>query len=220
MTPTHRPAIAFDLDGTLIDSLPDLHRAVNKMLADVDCPPISLAETQSFIGHGIPNLVRLAAAARGLPAEDLPELTRSMVAHYMRAPAAETRPYPGVVALLERLRAEGWLIGLCTNKDIAPAREILAELDLARHFDVVIGGDSLGVKKPDPAPLFATFEALGGRALLYVGDSEVDADTAKAANLPFALYTLGYRKSPVEAMPHTFSFDDYAAVTDKVLSLA
>lgn len=218
--PEDRPAIAFDLDGTIVDSVPDLHRAVNLMLADAGRPPITAAQTLSFIGHGIPNLVRLAAEASDLPAEDLPELTRSMVAHYMAAPAAETRPYPGVVALLETLRAEGWRIGLCTNKDLGPTREILARLDLAKHFDVVIGGDSLDVKKPNPAPLFAAFEALGGRPVLYVGDSEVDADTAVAAKLPFALFTKGYRKSPVEAVPHDIAFDDYAEVTARILALA
>ncbi len=140
------------------------------------------------------------------------DLTRVTLSHYNAASSDLTRPYPGMVAALEWLQGEGFVLGLCTNKPEAPARKILEEMDLARFFSAVVGGDSLAVKKPDPEPLRAVFRALGVESGLYVGDSEVDAETARAAGVPFALFTLGYRKTPVEDMPHTHAFDDFAAL--------
>ncbi len=201
-------AIVFDLDGTLIDSAPDLHAALNKVLAGEGVAPVTLAETVGFIGHGIPNLVMQARAARGLPAARQAPMAEAMFAHYLAAPADLTRPYPGAERFLSVLAERGHPLGLCTNKALGPTLEILDALDLRRHFATVIGGDSLPQKKPDPAPLRAAFAALGA-AQLYVGDSEVDAETARAAGVPFALYTQGYRKAPVADLPHTVAFDHF-----------
>ncbi|MCC0076812.1 MAG: phosphoglycolate phosphatase [Rhodobacter sp.] len=204
-------AIVFDLDGTLIDSAPDIAAAANRMLADIGQPPLDLATVTRFIGNGIPNLVRLVMEARGIPADQHPAMNDRMLAHYTAHPADLSRPYPGVVAALEAFRAAGYRLGVCTNKLHAPSMQILNALDLTRHFAVVIGGDSLPVKKPDPAPLHAAFSALG-EAALYVGDSEVDAETAANAGIRFALFTLGYRKTPVEELPHAFAFDDFTTL--------
>lgn len=206
---TQPGAIVFDLDGTLIDSAPDLHAALNKVLDAEGAEPVSLAETRSFVGHGIPNLVHAARAARGIDPARQQTMTEAMFHHYMLAPAALSRPYSGVIACLEALQAAGHPLGLCTNKAIAPTRMILAALDLDRFFPVVIGGDSMVQKKPDPAPLHAAFAPLG-QPFLYVGDSEVDAETALAAAIPFALHTEGYRKAPVAELPHSFAFSDFA----------
>ena len=206
-----RGAIVFDLDGTLIDSAPDLHVALNHVLRAEGADPATLAETMRFIGHGIPSLVQQARQARGLPAAREAGMVQAMFRHYLASPAALTRPYPGAVAALEDLAAAGFALGLCTNKALAPTQEILRALDLERYFGVVIGGDSMPEKKPDPAPLLAAFGALGP-AVLYVGDSEVDAETAAAAGLPFYLFTEGYRKSPVSALPHRAGFSDFAAL--------
>lgn len=204
-------AIVFDLDGTLIDSAPDLHAALNKVLAAEGAAPVSLAQTRGFIGHGIPNLVNAARHERGLAPSRQPEMTIAMYHHYMQAPATLSRPYPGVIACLEDLRAAGHPLGLCTNKALAPTQMILKALDLEKFFPVVIAGDSMVEKKPDPAPLLAAFAPLG-EPFLYVGDSEVDAETAQAAAIPFALHTEGYRKAPVEDLPHVFSFDDFPSL--------
>jgi phosphoglycolate phosphatase len=205
-------AIVFDLDGTLVDSVGDLHLATNKMLAEFDKAPLSLAKITSFIGNGIPALVGLARQEVGLPEALQDQMQTRMLAHYSDHPADLTRPYDGVVATLTALQAAGHPMGVCTNKFHAPSVQVLEALDLMRFFDVVIGGDSLPQRKPHPAPLFAAFDALGTGRRLYIGDSEVDAETAAQANIPFGLFTRGYRKTPVEQMAKTFAFDDYAAL--------
>lgn len=206
-----RGAIVFDLDGTLVDSAPDIRAALNRVLAAEGAAPVSLAETVSFVGHGIPQLVRQAREARGLGPDRQDAMTAAMLAIYLAEPAALTRPYAGAVACLERLCALGHPLGLCTNKALAPTHAILDALDLGRFFGVIIGGDSLAQKKPDPAPLHAAFAALGA-PLLYVGDSEIDAATAEAAGVAFALFTEGYRKTPVAGLRHGFAFDRYDAL--------
>lgn len=205
-------AIVFDLDGTLVDSAPDIHANANRMLADIGAAPLSLSEVTGFIGNGIPNLVRLVMAARAIPAEQEDRMQAAMLAHYTAHPAELTAPFENVVDTLAALRDAGHRLGVCTNKYHAPSVQILDALDLSRFFDVVIGGDTLPVRKPDPAPLQAAYRALARPPLIYVGDSEVDAETARRAGLPFALFTRGYRKAPVAELPHTLAFDDFATL--------
>jgi len=209
-------AIVFDLDGTLVDSAPDIHAAANRMLADCGEAPLDLEAITRFIGNGIPKLVRLVMAERGISSDQEDRLKALMLRHYTAHPADLTRPYPGVADALEVLRDAGFGLGVCTNKFHAPSVQILDALDLSRFFDVVIGGDSLPVKKPDPAPLHAAFGALRASPLLYVGDSEIDAETAKHAGIAFGLFTRGYRTTPVEELPHSFSFDDFSTLPKQI----
>lgn len=211
-------AIVFDLDGTLIDSAPDLHAAVNRMLIDEGAEPLSLAKVTSFIGNGLPRLVELSMAARGLDATRHGELYKTVAGHYDAASAVLTQLYPGVKAALTAFRAEGFKLGVCTNKPKAPTLDILASFDIADMFDAVLGGDSLPVRKPDPAPLIQTFTDLDATRMLYVGDSEVDAETAERAAVPFALFTQGYRKAPVQDLTHMARFDAFADLPDIVAS--
>ncbi|MEL6977437.1 MAG: phosphoglycolate phosphatase [Pseudomonadota bacterium] len=208
-------AIAFDLDGTLIHSAPDLHAAANELMAALGRAPFSLDQVIGFIGNGVPVLVERALQASGGLSEDgLEAEIARFRGFYDAAPAALTRPYDGAPELLRRLAAAGAPIGLCTNKPEAPTRAILAALDLAAPFKVIVGGDTLPVRKPDPAPLRRCFERLGAAPAqaLYVGDSETDEATAAALGAPFALFTGGYRKKPVEAFEAAFIFDDFAAL--------
>ncbi|WP_138466837.1 phosphoglycolate phosphatase [Poseidonocella sp. HB161398] len=212
--------IVFDLDGTLIDSAPDIHAAAAKMQAEAGLAPLGLARIRSFIGNGVPVLVERIMAAQDLPSD--PELhdalTARFLAHYDAAPAALTRPYPHVPAMLAELAAAGHPLGLCTNKPVGPSRAILAALGLGEVFAAVTGGDSLPLRKPDPMPLCATFAALGGKGI-YVGDSEVDAATAGAAQVPFLLFTEGYRKTPVDELRHDAAFADFSALPGLVRAL-
>lgn len=203
-------AIIFDLDGTLIDSAPDIHRCANLALEQAGHGPITLDQTRDFIGHGAPRFVEQMMAAQGI-AEGFDALLAAFLRVYEDAPVL-TCPYPGVLDALAAFRAEGWRIGLCTNKPIGPAQVVMDHLGLSGFFDVMLGGDSLPQRKPDPAPLLHVVTALEAQHSLYAGDSEVDAETAQRAGLPFALFTEGYRKQPVEALPHSARFDDFAVL--------
>lgn len=204
-------ALIFDLDGTLVDSAPDIADAANRMLAEAGVAPLELETIIGFVGAGLPKLVERVIAHVGLDPGRHGALSARMQVLYAQAPAARARLYPGLPEALHALRAQGWRLGLCTNKPEAPARAILAAFGLTDLFEVVVGGDTLVVRKPDPAPLRHGFAALGApMARLYVGDSETDAETARRAGLPFLLFTEGYRKSPPEALPHAARFDDFA----------
>ena len=206
-------AVIFDLDGTLIDSAPDLHAAVNRMLADMNAGPLSLTQVRSFIGNGVPKLVERALSASGIVMDGtgLVGAVDRFKAIYEADPVALTRPYPGVTQALATLREAGLPLGICTNKHEAATRLVLDGLDLGGYFGAVIGGDTLSVTKPDPAPFFLAAERLGyaGGRLLFIGDSETDAATAKAAGVPFALFANGYRKSPIEEFEAIHVFEGY-----------
>ncbi|WP_319825464.1 phosphoglycolate phosphatase [Thalassovita sp.] len=199
--------VVFDLDGTLIDSAPDIRAAANRMLAEQGIDPLDLPTMTSFIGNGLPKLVERVIDRVGLDRARHGELTAITLTHYNAATTDLTRPYPGVVAALGALQAMGCQLALCTNKPEAPARAILRDLGLAGFFNGVVGGDTLTVKKPNPEPLRHLIPT--GRAALYVGDSEVDAETAARAGVRFALFSGGYRKSPVDSIPHQDRFDDF-----------
>lgn len=203
--------LLFDLDGTLVDSAPDLHAAATLMLREEGAAPLDLPTIRGFIGDGVPMLVeRIMRRAFGHVDPDRhAAMERRFMAHYDAAPTALTRLYPGVRHALAALAEAGHRMALCTNKPAATSRAILRGLGIEDHFPVVIGGDSGHARKPDPAPLHAALAALGGRASLYVGDSEIDEAAAQAAGLPFVLYTEGYRKVPVEAMRFAASFDHF-----------
>lgn len=201
--------IVFDLDGTLIDSAPDIHGIANSLLADDGLPPITLAQTRDFIGNGAPVFIGRLCAACGIDKANAPRLLDKFLARYDDA-VALTKIYPGVVSVLETLSAQGHHLGICTNKPIRPTTAVLAHLGLAPFFQTVWGGDSLPVHKPDPGPLHAAFDALPEGQRLYVGDSGVDAETAERAGVPFMLFTEGYRKVPVEELPHAAAFSDWA----------
>ena len=204
-------AIIFDLDGTLIDSAPDIHAAVARTLAEEGQPPPDFVTVRGFIGNGVPILIDRVMAARQEPADAgrRADLIARFLRHYEAASADLTTVYPGVRDALTALRAAGHPIGLCTNKPQGAACDVLAAFDLLVFFEVIIGGDSLPERKPHPAPLMATLRALGQTRALFVGDSEVDAETAVAAKVPFLLYTEGYRKTPVDALAHRAAFADF-----------
>lgn len=205
--------VVFDLDGTLIDSAPDIHLAVSRLLADHGLPMLDLATVTSFIGNGLPVLCQRVIAATDLPDDGFDTLYPQLSAHYDAVNGQLTRLYPGVAETLETLAARGHPLGLCTNKPVAPTRAILQAVGLDETFACVIGGDSLPERKPDPAGLHLCFEELGGQGA-YVGDSEVDAETAVRAGTRFLLFTQGYRKTPVADLPHDAAFDDFAALPD------
>mgnify|MGYP000639852915 CR=1 FL=1 len=214
-------AVIFDLDGTLVDSAADLQAAANRLMRQNGLPELDLATVTGFIGNGIARLVERCFALHG----DLPEDLTTQIARFKDFYEAEghrrTRLMPAAESALRRLAAGGTAIGLCTNKDTAPALEILRHLRVERLFSAVVGGDSGLAKKPDPAPLLACISACGAKPeeAVYVGDSETDAHTAAHAGLPFLLYTEGYRKAPLAALEHRAAFSHFAMLPQVVQGL-
>ncbi|SMO56916.1 phosphoglycolate phosphatase [Ruegeria faecimaris] len=212
--------IMFDLDGTLVDSLPDITAAANAMLRDTGVSPLPQDTIKQFVGNGLPKLVERMMFHCDLPMDRHAELSELTLTHYNAASSDKTVVYPGVAEALEQLRQMGCVLGVCTNKPKAPADHVLKSMGLTHHFDATLGGDSLATRKPDPAHLEASFRAvaaIGPR--LFVGDSEVDAETAERAQVPFLLFTEGYRKSPVSELYHTRNFADWHEVPALVSEL-
>lgn len=210
--------IVFDLDGTLIDSAKEIQFIANSLLQERALPPLSLPETISFIGNGAGVLLQKMSALRGIPEAEHADLLESFEARYSK-PNNLTEIYPNVREVLEQLRAAGHRLGICTNKPIVPTQVALDHLDLGKLFDHVLGGNSLPQRKPHPAPLLAVFEALGEGPMIYVGDSDVDAETAARADVPFLLFTEGYCKVPHGELPHAALFSDFAELPTLVTQL-
>lgn len=204
-------SVIFDLDGTLIDSAPDIHDQANRVLAEQGFGPLPLPQVRSYIGKGVPHLIErlLQAVGEGPDSPRHAPMVASFTAGYVTA-VGLTRCYPGVTAALDDLQALGCILGICTNKPIVPTHAVLKHLNLDGCFPAVIGGDSLATRKPDPAPLFAAAAAMGGHPVLYVGDSETDAATAQNAGVPFLLFTEGYRNTPAKDLPHDALFSDFS----------
>ncbi|MGX0976192.1 phosphoglycolate phosphatase [Roseovarius sp. MBR-51] len=213
-------AVVFDLDGTLIDSAPDIHAAANRLMVQNGFDPFAPEETRSFIGSGVPHFITCCLTARGRAGDGAlrARMIEEFIADYETA-VTLTQVYPGVMAALDGLAVVGLALGLCTNKPKGPAHSVLSHLGLDGYFPVIIGGDSLTVRKPDPAPLQATAAALGARDVIFVGDSEVDAETAARAGVPFVLYTEGYRKGPIERITHDRAFSEFIDLPELITDL-
>jgi phosphoglycolate phosphatase len=190
--------IIFDLDGTLIDSAPDLHAIANAMLAKYGHAPLTLDTIISFIGNGIAKLVERCFEAVGSPrqGDELKEATIWFLKAYEKSPATYSKLYAGVFETLEKLRAAGFVLGICTNKREDMAKLIVDQMGLEKYFSSVVGGDRVEQLKPAPEPLYECAKEMGCDIsnIVYVGDSEIDSATARAANVPFVLFTEGYRK--------------------------
>lgn len=206
------PAVIFDLDGTLIDSIPDLMAAVNRMLTVEGQPAMPRAEVQSYVGDGAPMLVRRVMEARGIDPARHEALTNALVSDYSARAAEATLPYPHVHDVLRALGASGYALGICTNKPATATAAVLRALDLDAYFGPVIAGDTLPQRKPDPAPLLAVRAALARAEAIYVGDSEIDAAAAAAAGLPFVLFTEGYLRAPRSSITARAEFSDFRAL--------
>jgi phosphoglycolate phosphatase len=205
--------VIFDLDGTLIDSAPDIWHAANAVLDEAGLERVTFDQSRGFIGRGARVFVeRMERAVLGGNDPKRTDHLHKRFLHFYERAHENTRVYDGVAEVLEAIVSGGMALGLCTNKPIGPTRAVLKHLHWDGLFQYVIGGDSLRVAKPDPEPLLAVVEGLGLELAqtLYVGDSETDAETAERASATFGLYTQGYRKSAPEDMYHTFRFDDYS----------
>lgn len=189
-------ALVFDLDGTLIDSRRDITTAINRMRADLDLPPLALEQVITLVGEGARLLVERALGP-GFPPEEFDRALERYLDVYWNVCLETTRTYPGVDVMLSDLAAR-YPLALLSNKGEALSRRILDGLGLTAHFREILGGDSLPTRKPDPAGLHLLAGRLGVPVehLLLVGDTWVDAETARNAGCAFALVEWGFPRPP------------------------
>jgi phosphoglycolate phosphatase len=206
--------IAFDLDGTLVETAPDLIGTLNTLLEDEGLAPLPLADARPFIGHGAPWLIdRGFTAAAGSPPPEArkAELYERFTERYLARIAEESRPFPGVIHALEQLRDAGASLAVCTNKRTYLSRALLDALDMSRWFAAIVGPDLAPAAKPDPRHL-ETAVAMAGGALprvVMVGDAATDAGAARAAGAGLVLVSFGYTEIPAaelapDALIHHF----------------
>lgn len=197
-------AVLFDLDGTLLDTIADLAEAANRMLAELGRARRTQDEIHSFVGKGIPNLVRRCLTEdTGATEAEIEAAVPVFRRHYHVVNGVGTRIYPGVLETISALRARRIKLAVVTNKAEAFTLPLLARMGIAEHFDTVVSGDTLPVKKPDPAVLHLACERLGVDACdaLMIGDSANDALAAQRAGMPVLLVTYGYSEGmPVDTI--------------------
>lgn len=189
--------VAFDLDGTLADTAPDLTAALNHALGVLRRPPVPAEDVRHMVGHGARALLQKGLAATGEMTSELVEQGFPIfIDYYLAHIAVGTKIFPGLEAALETLAAKGVKLAVCTNKAEGLARELIDSLGWQTRFDSLVGGDTLPVRKPDPAPLFEAIARAGGGRAAYVGDSITDTDTGIAANIPTIAVTFGFSDRP------------------------
>ncbi len=202
--------VVFDLDGTLIDTAPDLTEALNHMLQRLGRSPLPSSQVIEMVGRGMRNLIERGLGATGpvTPAlidEALPLFLEFYEAHI----ADRSQPYEGAETALNLLQKRGARLALCSNKPEALSRKLLAAFGWRERFASVVGGDTLPLRKPDAAPLRAAIARAGGGLAVLVGDSITDIQTAQAAGLPSVAMSFGYRDRPASALGATVLLDRF-----------
>ncbi|HEX9449988.1 MAG TPA: phosphoglycolate phosphatase [Burkholderiales bacterium] len=196
--PIEIKAVAFDLDGTLVETLPDLHESANRMLAQLGRPPVSESVVRAYVGDGVDRLVKrlLSGTPDGEPdAASFENAAQDFRSHYAAVLTRASHPFAGAISTLEILRGRGFKLACVTNKPARFTEPLLQGLALTGYLDLVLSGDSLARKKPDPLPLVHVAGAFGiePAQLLMVGDSPVDTGAARAAGCPVFCVPYGYR---------------------------
>lgn len=202
--------VGFDLDGTLVDTAADLTAAVNHALALIDRAPLTEAEVRPMIGLGAKHMLdRGLLATGGVPEGEVERLYPELLRYYEAHIAVHSHLFPGLTDTLDRLDALGIATTVVTNKAERMARILLGELGLADRMAVIIGGDTLGVRKPSPEPILAMIEQAGGGRTAFVGDSIYDVMAAKAAETPSILVGFGFLDRPAGEFGADHVIDDY-----------
>lgn len=216
-------AILFDLDGTLVDTAPDLAAAVDFALTRHGRPAMGLATVRDMVGDGARALVeRGLLASGGIPSPDFFEAAvDSFMAYYESHLVDTSRPFPGVTDCLDRLRQADSRLAVCTNKAERFSRTLLEQLGLAGRFGAIVGGDTLPMRKPDPGHIAGTLAQLGTpvKWAAMVGDSANDVNAAKAAGIPVVAVSFGYTRIPVHDLGADVVIDHFDQLPDALASL-
>ncbi len=195
------PTVVFDLDGTLIDTAPDLIAALNVVFAREGLPPVLYENSHNLIGGGAMGMIArgLAAEGRNVTSTKREQMFTDFITHYSAHIADRSRPFPGLTDTLDELTANGHSLAVCTNKLERLSVQLLKTLALADRFEAICGQDTFGIQKPDPEILRRTVAAAGGslQNAIMVGDSDTDIRTARAAGIPVIAVDFGYSDRPV-----------------------
>lgn len=198
------PIIVFDLDGTLIDTAPDLLDSLNHVITADGLAPVPPHELRAHVGHGGRAMLQHVHAAQGRSLDERTQerLFDAFIDHYVAGMPGASRPFDGALACMDRFARQGWLMAVCTNKLDGLSRTLLTALGIADRFAAICGADTFAVRKPDPGHLFGTIDRAGGEAenAVMVGDSRTDIDTARAAGIPVVAVDFGYSTEPVKTL--------------------
>lgn len=207
-------ALIFDLDGTLVDTAPDLLEAINAVLKAEGRDPIDPPTLRHMVGFGAPSAIMQAFAATGAPAKDrdLPRLVENFRAHYRENIATHSKPFPRVRETLGTLKANGTRMGVLTNKQQELTDLLLPALELDAYFGAIFGAGARPYAKPDPRLFRDVTDALGGGPAIMIGDSVTDVATARAANAPVILVSYGYTPEPASTLGADAVTDDFAEI--------
>ena len=212
--------VVFDLDGTLVDTAPDLAASTNHVLSQLGLEPVGEADIRPSVGHGALVMIERAAASRGrtFTQDELYRQFDVFIAYYTANISSSSKPYDGAIAALRHLSAEGVKLAVCTNKIEAHARTLLSELGMLRYFSALTGRDSLAVFKPNPGHLTGTIALASGTAhkSIMVGDSETDIKTAQAAGIPVVAVDFGYSVEPVASFGPTLVISHYRELVQSI----
>lgn len=202
--------IVFDLDGTLVDTAPDLANALNDVLTRRGHRPVSRETILACVGHGARVMIEEALRRAGAK-DNVDRMLAEFLVHYEANIAAESRPFPGAVAALEAFAAQGAILAVCTNKREHLSRRLLQALGIDHYFASIAGRDTFAVSKPDPGHLTGTIQLAGGDRshAVMIGDSEVDLRTAKAAGVPVVLVSFGYATAPLHGLSPDAMIDHF-----------
>lgn len=218
-----RKAILFDLDGTLVDTAPDLAAATDHALVRAGRPAIGLDSVRSMVGDGARALIEKGfRASGGMPEPDVFEAAfNDFMIYYGRHIAQTSRPFPGVATCLAALAEQGYALAVCTNKPERLSRSLLDQLGLTGFFGAVVGGDSLPMRKPDPGHIHGTLEKLGAEFswAAMVGDSANDVNAAKAAGLPCVVVSFGYTQIAPQDLGGDRLIDHFSELPDALVAL-
>ena len=216
-------SIVFDLDGTLIDTAPDLVATLNVILKRQGLHPVGYDEARAMIGDGAKKLLEYSVLAHqpSLPEDELENLYREFLIYYSDHIADLSHPFPGLLNALDALAAGGWRLAVCTNKLEWLSVKLLDQLKLKHRFAAICGQDTFGIAKPNPEVLVRTIEAAGGdvQRAIMVGDSLTDIATARAAGVPIIAVDFGYTSTHVSQLGPDLVISHYDALLQAVEDL-